>query len=103
MGSDGTLDVAEQHRVFDLGVEELDGSLRLPVGRHLLVAEEVREHLDEVGLAGAEEPRYPDADPPGHLLIVLVVDGVEVRGEELADVLVHLLRHDEFVKLLPHG
>jgi hypothetical protein len=47
---------------LDLAVEEVDGAPGLAFVLMLLVLEQVGEDLQEVGLAGAEEARDPDAD-----------------------------------------
>ena len=66
---DGALDVAGEHGVLDLAVEELDGALGLsPVGDRA-VFQQVGEDLQEVGLAGAEEAGDPDADLAGDVRI----------------------------------
>ena len=78
VGGDGPLDVAEEHGVLDLALEELDGLLALPVVRVRAVREQVGQHLDEVRLTGAEEARNPDADLAGDVGVVRVVDGIAV-------------------------
>jgi len=64
------------HGVLELAVEVLDGGL----AGHDLVREQVGEHLQEVGLTGAEEAGYPDADlVRGRVERMLV--GIEEAGE----------------------
>ena len=79
VGGDGPLDVPEEHGVLDLALEELDGLLALALVRVRAVAQQVRQHLDEVRLARAEEARDPDADLPGDVGVVRLVDGIDVR------------------------
>ena len=54
-------------------------------------------------LAGAEEARDPDADLPGDVGVFGLIDGIEVGGEELAEVPVEFPGDDELVQLLPDG
>ena len=64
------------HAVFELAVEVVERSAT----RHLTIGEEVREHLEEVGLTGAKEAADPDADlVRGDVERALV--GVEEGGE----------------------
>ena len=102
IGGDGALDVAEQNSVLDLAFEELDGELGLAVLAVGLVREEVGDDLQEVRLAGAEEPGNPNAHLAAGVGRLSGIDRFEIPGDELAEVQVQLPRHDEFVKLLPH-
>ena len=62
---DGPLDVAEEHGILDLGLEELDRPPRLARrASGSAVPQQVRQDLDEVRLARAEEAGDPDADSP---------------------------------------
>ena len=54
-------------------------------------------------LARAEEPRDPDADLPGDVGVLRVLDRIAVGREELAEVLVEFPGDDELVQLLPDG
>ena len=78
IGGDGPLDVAKEHGILDLALEELDGLLALAVVRVGAVAEKIGQHFEEVGLAGAEEARNPDANLAGHVGVVLVLDGIAI-------------------------
>ena len=101
VAADGALDVADEHGVLDLAVEELDGALGLSVAGDRPVLQQVGEDLEEVGLAGAEEAGDPHPDLAGDVRIAGVVDGVQVGAEELAEVDVQLLGDDVLVQLLP--
>ena len=52
------LDVAKEHGIGDLGLEEVHRVSVLALVMVLLVGEEVGEHLDEVRFAGPEEARH---------------------------------------------
>ena len=55
IGDDGTFDVAEEHGILHLALEKIHSLLALPVIRVRAIAEQVRQHLQEMRLAGAEK------------------------------------------------
>ena len=59
-------------------LEELDGLLALAVVGMDFVLEQVGQDLQEVRLAGAEEPGNPDAHLAGDVRVVAVVDGIQI-------------------------
>ena len=67
------------------------------------VAKEIRQHLEKVRLAGAEEARNPDAHLAGWVGVLPLVDGFQIPGDELAEVLVEFPCDDELIQLLPDG
>ncbi len=69
----------------------------------LLVLQQVRENLEEVRFAGAEEARHPHADLACDVGVLGVVDGFDVGREEPAKVLVKLPGDHELVEFLPDG
>ena len=103
VGDDRPLDVPKEHGVLDLALEELDRLLALAVVRVRAVVEQVRQHLQEVRLAGAEEARNPDAHLAGRVGVLPLVHGFEIPGDELAEVLVEFPGDDELIQLLPDG
>ena len=62
---DGPLDVAKEHGILDLALEELDRLLALAVVANASRSQQVGQDLEEVRLAGAEESGDPDADLAG--------------------------------------
>ena len=52
----GPLDVPVKQGIFDLGLKEVGGALHIAIGVQFTVSHEIRKHLEEVGLAGAEKP-----------------------------------------------
>ncbi len=100
-GADGALDVGGQHGVLDLAVEEIDGAPGLSGVADNEVLQQVGEDLEEVRLAGAEEPRDPDPDHADDLGVPGVVDRIQVGAEEAAAVDVEFLGNDVLVELLP--
>ena len=103
IGGGSALDVAGQHGVLDLAVEELDGASDLSVSRDRAVLQEVGEDLQEVGFARSEEAGDPHPDFAGDVRVSPVVDRFQVGADELSEMNVQLLGDDVLVELLPDG
>ena len=97
----GPLDVAESMASLILLSKNSTACLLWPLCVWCAVPEQVRQHLEEVRLAGAEEAGNPDADLAGGIGILAVVDGFAIGREELAEVLVKFPGDDELVQFLP--
>jgi len=65
MRGHGAFDVTQQYGILDLGLKERHRLFRLAVICVAIVAEQVRQHLDEMRLPGAKETGDPDANRAG--------------------------------------
>jgi hypothetical protein len=101
VGGNRTFDVPKEHGVFDLALKELDSLPTLAVVRVRMVLEQIRQHLQEVRLTGAEKARDPDADLSRWVGVLTMVNCVQIPRDKLAEVLVEFLGHDELIQLLP--
>ena len=67
------------------------------------VLKQIRENLEKVRLAGAEEAGNPDAHLARRVGVLPLVHCFEIPGDELAKVLVEFSRDDKLIQLLPDG
>jgi hypothetical protein len=103
VGSDCSLDVSEEHRVFDFALEEVDSELLLAVACVLAVAKQVRQDLEEVGFTGSKETRDPDPHFACRIRVFTLIDCLQIPIDELSKVLVEFFGYNELVELLPNG
>ena len=99
-GGHDLLQIREEHGVCELVREKLDCVSSLPFVGVLFVLEKVGKHLDEVGLAAAEEAGDPDPVFVRHVYVGF--DGGEQHRNQVVEVCGQFPGDDELIELLPH-
>jgi hypothetical protein len=69
VGADSALDIAGEHGILDLAVEELDSLFGLSVTSDRPIFEQIGEDLEKVGFTRAEEARDSYSDFAGDVRI----------------------------------